>query len=303
LCAQVVSFFDLMTHDRTKIWAHQELARASLERVVKIADRHGIEILPVKGVLSARKYYDDVSERPMQDVDVRVTRSALARLRAIGPKEGLHIIHDSPAYENLVFDTGGMMVEIEAHLGPPGVCSIAIDELLVRASVQSATFGFSCLEPALHDHALLLVVNAFKDKLVDAMPWALRDLMRVVKQPGFDARAFADLARRGNVASLVWIVASFLVEHGTPDLRDDDATHAWKKVRDALSPPPRAAYSRWMLRTLLAAAHETPSFLERNAMRLGARASSDSIRGRAHALGVMARRGAERALGIGIELK
>lgn len=292
-----------MTQDRTKIWAQQELARASLERVVKIADRNGIEILPVKGVLSARKYYDDVSERPMQDVDVRVTRTSLARLRSLGPKEGLRIIHDSPAYENLVFDTGGMMVEVEANLGPPGVCAFTIDELLTRASVHNTTFGFSCLEPELHDHALLLVVNAFKDKLVDAMPWALRDLMRVVKQADFDATRFADLARRGKVASLVWIVASFLVEHGVRDLRDDEATQAWKKIRDALSPPPRAAYSRWMLRMLVAAAHETPSFIERNAMRLGARASSDSLRGRARALGVMARRGAERALDIGVELK
>jgi hypothetical protein len=289
-----------MTQDRAKTWVHQELARASLERVVHIASRYGIEILPVKGVLSARKYYDDVSERPMQDVDVRVTPSSLARLRSIGPHEGLRILHDSPAYENLVFDAGGMMVEVEAHLGPPGVCALTIEELLARATSNAKTFGFSCLEPELHDHALLLVVNAFKDKLVDAMPWALRDLMRVVKQADFDPKRFADRARRGQVASIVWIVASFLIEH---DLGDDDATHAWKKVRAAVSPPPRAAYSRWMLRTLIAAAHETPSFLERNAMRLGARASSDSIRGRAHALGVMARRGAERALGIGIELK
>ncbi len=289
-----------MTHDRAKIWAQQELARAALERIVNIGSRHGLEILPVKGVLSARKYYDDVSERPMQDVDVRVTRSALRRLRSLGPTEGLRLIHDSPAYENLVFDVGGMMVEAEAHLGPPGVCAIAIDELLTRASSHTKTFGFSCLEPELHDHALLLVVNAFKDKLVDAMPWALRDLMRVVIEKDFDARRFADLARRGEVASLVWIVASFLVEH---DLGDEAASHAWKKVRDSLSPPPRASYARWMLKTLLSATHETPSFLERNALRLAARASSDSIRGRAHALRVMARRGAERTLGIGIELK
>ncbi|MEO8878603.1 MAG: nucleotidyltransferase family protein, partial [Polyangiaceae bacterium] len=203
--------------EKVRVWSQQELARSALERVVAISERQGIEILPVKGVVSARRYYDDVSERPMQDVDVRVTQSALRHFRTLGPREGLKLIHNSPAYESLGFDVGGMLLEMEAHIGPPGVCTTTIDDLLRRAETHESTFGFRCLEPELHDHALLLVVNAFKDKLVDAMPWALADLARVVREPAFDAKLLAERARAGRVTSLVWVVASFLVARGASD--------------------------------------------------------------------------------------
>ncbi|MGH7326740.1 MAG: hypothetical protein ACREJX_00180, partial [Polyangiaceae bacterium] len=60
--------------ERARIWTIHELARTALEKISQIGDRYGIEILPVKGVLTARRLYEDVSERPMQDADVRVTR-------------------------------------------------------------------------------------------------------------------------------------------------------------------------------------------------------------------------------------
>lgn len=291
---------------RARIWSYQQLAAQALQKMVAIGERHGIAILPVKGVISARLYYDDVSERPMQDVDVRVTPTDLAELRRLAPREGLKVIHDSPAYENLVFDAGGIMVEVEAHLGPRGVCAITIEELFARAATRESTFGFRAIEPELHDHALVLVVNAFKDKLVDAMPWALRDLARVVKQPAFEIEHFADRARRGRVTSLVWVVASFLIAQASssPELPTGEANAVarWQEIR-AVMAPPRRRYAEWMLTTLLAAARNPPSFLDRNALRLGARAASDSRRGRALALAVMARRGAERALGIGLELE
>lgn len=298
--------------DHAKVWMTHELARSALESMVSIGDRHGIEILPVKGVVTARTLYADVVERPMQDVDVRVTRAGLRELRRLAQHDldrfGLRVLHDSRAYENIVFDMGGIMLEVEARVGPPGVCSITIDQMLTRATGSMKTFGFACLEPELHDHALVLAVNAFKDKMVEAAPWALRDLDLVVMQEGFSPARFAELARSGKTATLVWVVADYMLRRsnarGAADVALQKELEArWTAIRAALGDPPRAAYGRWMAGAFGAAGAKTPGFLERNALRVGARASSDSALGCGRALAGALWRTAETALGLGIELK
>ena len=283
--------------EKARIWALHGVAAEALRRATELGAKHGFEVVPVKGVLSARVYYADPSERPMQDVDVRVTPRALGLLRRIAPTEHLKIIHDAPAYGNLVFDFDGIMLEVEASVGPPGVCALAIETMIERASLQTATFGFECLEPELHDHALLLAVNAFKDKLADALPWALRDLELVVARPGFDAERFAKLARATNVATLVWIVAGWLAA------KRDDREGRWTNVQRAIGRPPRERYARAMLALMSRAAGKKAGFVERNALRVAVRAASDSWRGNAKALAVTAKRTAEITLGVGIELK
>ncbi|MGH7286026.1 MAG: hypothetical protein ACRELY_31280, partial [Polyangiaceae bacterium] len=218
----------------------------------------------------------------------------------LAPKEGLTIVHDSHAYENLVFDIGGFMLEVEAHIGPPGVCAIAIEDVLARATRHDSTFGFSCLEPDVHDHALVLAVNAFKDKLVDALPYALVDLDRIVRLPEFSPERFADLAKEGRVTTLVWIVAEWLASKSDALGLEKDR---WLEIEAALGPPPRESYARIMLRALESAAAKRASFLERNALRLGARASSDSLRSCARALRGAALHVAESTFGSGPQLK
>ena len=292
--------------ERARVWTKHELARTALEKMRQIGDRHGIEILPVKGVVTARRLYADVSERPMQDVDVRVTRRALRRLRGLAIEEGLTVLHDSRAYENLVFDIGGIMLEVEARVGPPGVCAISIHDMLARAAMRSDAFGFACLEPEVHDHALLLTVNAFKDKLVDALPWALRDLDRIVSLPEFSPKRFAALAKEGRVTTLAWIVAKWLQSLSEAEAREagaQPATSRWPEVLAALGDPPRATYAHAMLNALEASATHKASLMQKNALRIGARAASDSLRGRVRALGGAALHVAEQAFGRGPQLK
>ena len=292
--------------ERARVWTTHELARTALGKIKQIGDRHGIDVLPVKGVVTARRLYADVSERPMQDVDVRVTRRSLRRVRELASEEGLKVLHDSRAYENLVFDIGGFMLEVEAHVGPPGVCAITIEQMLARASLHDDAFGFPCLEPELHDHALLLAVNAFKDKLVDAMPYAVRDLDRIVRVPDFSPTRFAALAREGRVTTLVWIVASWLALHGEPASGERSAggdSDRWREILAALGEPPRKRYGHAMLEALDAAAGKHASFVQKNALRVGARAASDSLRGRVRALGSAALHVAESTFGRGPQLK
>ena len=54
-----------------------------------------------------------------------------------------------------------VLVEVETSVGPPGLCGLAVDTMIAHATRGAEGH----LEPELHEHALLLAVNVFKDKL------------------------------------------------------------------------------------------------------------------------------------------
>jgi hypothetical protein len=78
-------------------------------------------------------------------------------------------------------------------------------------------------------------VNVFKDKLVMTFDWALNDLARIVRAPGFSAAALAKRARETALATVAWVVADFMVERGA---------EPWAAVRAAFGRPPRPRYAR-----------------------------------------------------------
>ena len=92
------------------------------------------------------------------------------------------------------------------------------------------------MQPELHDHALHLCVNAFKDKLVDALPGAVRDLELLTGREGFSPEKLAALAKDLGAATILWLVATWIARtHGAP---------GWERVRDALGrSAPRPAYT------------------------------------------------------------
>jgi hypothetical protein len=117
----------------------------------------------------------------------------------------------------------------------------------------------------LHDHAVLPSINVFKDKLSRASLWGIEDARRIVEAEGFDLDRFVDLARRSSVASIVWIVADWMVRK--------KASEPWKQIRDKLGRdgPPRPLYA-WAFREL---AERAPTALP---TRLLARVGSDDPR-------------------------
>ncbi|WP_394838088.1 nucleotidyltransferase family protein [Pendulispora rubella] len=261
--------------ERAAIWSQHEHARRVLGRVLQVCEADGIRALPVKGVLTARWLYDDPSERRIQDVDLRVTPRDFARLQALGLRSGFRLLEVSRTSRNIVFDIDGMMVEFEAHIGPRGLCNLPIETILSRATVHEAPFGFSHLQPDMHDHALLLVVNVYKDKIVGAAQWALRDLELLPLRAGFDPEHLAALAAEHGVAALTWIVADWLAERGAP---------RWNEVRTRLADAPRRTYRR-AVRALM---HDddvlfkpAPHFM----LRILARAASDRREKQLEALG------------------
>jgi hypothetical protein len=250
-------------------------ARLALATVLDGCARSGIDVLPVKGVLTAHLFYRDPGERPIQDVDLRVRASDLAAVEQAGRRQGWRLLSRSWAYRTLSFDVLGFLVEFESHVGPPGLCGLRVDDMLRRAHRSSAPLGLAHLQPELHDHAVLLCVNAFKDKLIDAVPGAIHDLELLPSQAAFDPARFVRLVVESHVATIAWVVAHWLVE----------VRHAsgWTGLRERLGHVlPRGRYARLFSRTIRRRAPP------RQALRVLARAGSDLFGRQIGALCVMA---------------
>lgn len=247
------------------------MAERVFSEFAEVAGRRGLPFLPVKGVVTARWLYDDVADRPLSDVDIRVRPSDLDAFEAAGREAGWVLVRRSDAYASLVFALGGMSVDIESSVGPPGLSGLAVDAMLSRSTRTRALFGFEHALPEIHDHALLLVVNAFKDKIVHAGPGALTDLARIVARRDFDPGTFVDLAERTSNVTEAFLVASWMSEKRGYD--------HWRRLRDVLEPKLKRPVYVALVRRLIDADDPFPG-----ALRVLARWGADDFRLRARAV-------------------
>lgn len=231
-------------------------------------------LLPVKGIVTARTLYRDPAERALSDIDVRVSDVAtLHELIAFAKAAGYAVSHHLPAYRTAVLEMNGVDVDVECTVGAPGLCALSVANMLERARIDDALFGFPCAIPELHDHALLLVVNLFKDKITLAHPWQVEDVVRIASAPGFDPARFVARAEEARSLAMACLVAEWLAP------RSD----GWRAVREVMGPrAPRLGYVR-VLRWLFANAPESM------ATRVLARVASDDRRMRVEALTTAAR--------------
>jgi hypothetical protein len=258
--------------DRAATWAKHEYAAEAFRRVVGVARAGSVDVLPVKGVVLAHTLYEQVEERPMVDVDFRVRRRDMKRLASVLENAGWPVRVTSRQLGTMEIHASRTLVEFESSIGPPGVCAVGVEEMMARATTR-ATLGVEHLEPEVHDHALLLCVNAFKDKLVLAAPWVREDLYRIALTPEFDAREFLVRVAEADVGTLVWIVADWLSAGSRETV--------WTEVRNRLGGARRRSYATLYMRLVRRAPESV-------AMGLVARAASDSrtLRLKAIALGV-----------------
>jgi hypothetical protein len=222
--------------DPRAVWARYAAARAALVRVAGAFERDGIDVLAVKGVVTAGWLYADGSERPLGDVDIRIRPRDFGRAVRVAKRARWPFDRCVWTYRNLLVRVDGCSVDIECQVGAPFMCSVTIDAMFRRARRDPT--GFWVPEP--HDHAVLLTINVFKDKVAHAMPWAVEDLRRVVTKPEFDARLFVTRLGEAGVRGSAWIVADWLVAR--------TADPNWRTIRDLLGgdAPPRAPYARLM---------------------------------------------------------
>jgi hypothetical protein len=220
-------------------WLRHKAAPVLLRSVSEALAAAGITVLPVKGILTAHLLYDDVASRPLLDIDLRLRRSDFQPAMAVARRLRWNPQLTSPVLWTAILKVDGFEVDIEATLGPPGLCGLRVEDVLARASRHTGPFGFPHLQPAFEDHALILVLNAFKDGL-KPQPWATEDLRRIVRHPRFDGAALVERAREGRVESALWIVSDWLAER--------EGALDWRAVRERVGHRPpsrrvRAAYS------------------------------------------------------------
>lgn len=243
-----------------------------LRELVEILGVRGV--LPVKGIVTARTLYRDTAERALSDIDVRVTSPReLALLIEVARARGYRLKSELKAYRTAVIEMLGVDVDIECDVGPPGVCAIDVATMLARAPVRDDVFGFACAIPELHDHALLLAINVFKDKIVLAHPWQVEDARRVVEAEGFDPARLVEVAREARCVGLVCVVA----DHLAP------SSAGWRDVRAIIGQrPPRRAWIRALGWLMANAPKSIPA-------RVGARLASDDLAMRLTAIATAAR--------------
>src|SRR5581483_5943557 len=131
-----------------------------------------------KGIVTSSLLYTDIAERPMLDADVRVRPRDLEGALIAAKRAGADIVARYRAYGSAMLMFDGMQVDIETGVGPPGLCDLSVDRMFSHAE-RSHVLGFDHLIPELHDHALLLYVNVFKDKIPLAQPASLEDVRRI----------------------------------------------------------------------------------------------------------------------------
>lgn len=181
-----------------------------------------IDALVVKGAATASLLYADPSERPIRDIDLRVRPEDVARVYRLGLARGWALHARWRVYGNVVFVVRGLQVDFEGHLGAPGLCGLPVADVIARASPTK----LGLLVPHVVDHALVLVINAFKDKIVYAPRWSLSDLERIVRAPTFDRDAFLRRVEGAKAGTMTWFVADWLARE-----RNDAV---WSSIRDAL---------------------------------------------------------------------
>ena len=251
-----------------------------------MADAHAIPLLAVKGVVTGRTLYRDAAERIVTDVDVRVRPRDLKAYAAAGREAGWKHLNYSRAYRNVIFEIDDWMLDVETSIGPPGLCALGIDEIIARATVETTLFGFACRVPEVHDHALLLCVNVFKDKLAHAEARALRDVELVARSPEFRPKVMVERAERAQLRTMVWIVADWMDR--TRGVR------SWGVVRDGIGARcPRPAYAA-LFQRMMAGDQKALG------LRVLARLAHDGWRGKLESVGrmgwwVMERRAVHRA--------
>lgn len=222
----------------------------------------GIPTLPVKGIVIASTLYDDPIQRPMLDVDVLVRpRDFHAALRIANSQEW-PVVRDSRALGGAALVVNKVSVDLACTIGPPGLSALGVAGLLNRASRIEGRLGFPHWSIELHDHALLVAVDLFKDKLV-AKPRTAEDFLRIGSDRDFRPAELVCRAKDARLLTALYIVTTWVTQHAP--------SHAWKEVRRELEMQEISWRYVRLFETLMAS-----RVAERSALAVLARAGSDA---------------------------
>ncbi len=231
-------------------WVRHQVALAALAEVAGVLERARIPVLTVKGIVLAYVLHDDVADRPLSDVDLRVLPRDLVRVvRAM--KESAFPAHwPSKQLGAVSFDVRGVLVEFEVSVGPPGLCALPIARMLERSRERVLARTVRVREPEIHDHAVLMIINAFKDKMIHCPEWSLGDLDTIVSRA--DSATLVARIDEARVRTIAWIAADWMAR--------ERRSEPLRALRERLGTrPPRRLYARAMARWMTSASFLAPA--------------------------------------------
>jgi hypothetical protein len=213
-------------------------AARALRATIEVASKAAVELVAVKGAVTSFLLYDDVSERPLGDVDVRIRPTDRVALRDAARAAGFHVLADGGPYDNLTLAFGDIAVDVECHVGAPYMTALTVDDLLRTAVTVRHPLGFAVRVPDTAHHAFVLAVNCFKDKLADITPWAREDTRRIVLAPDFSVNRLTQVAHDARAHTLLYLVA----EHFSGRAPTEPSSVVWNELRNALEKDARRGY-------------------------------------------------------------
>ncbi|HVR64736.1 MAG TPA: nucleotidyltransferase family protein, partial [Polyangia bacterium] len=192
------------------------LAVSALRQVVELSSAAHIVVAPVKGVVLARWIYEALDQRPYQDLDLLVGRSALLPLIRAVKSRGWPIRHVSVEMGELEFEVDRLVVEVHAEFGRRDLTRLSNDEVIARARPDRETFTFDVPRIDDVDHLLLLVANVTKKAYTYANPHQPADLERLLArlEPRWDA-LISGAQAAGFTTGLHSVAAWMADEHGS----------------------------------------------------------------------------------------
>ncbi len=222
-------------------WARHQIALAALAEVLGVLERARIPVLAVKGIVLAYVLHDDVADRPMSDVDLRIRPRDFLRLVSAMRDSGHAPEWGSRQLGAVSFSVRGVLVEFEVSVGPPGICALGVAPMLRRSRERLLGGSVRVREPEIHDHAVLMIINAFKDKMIECPAWSLGDLDAIVAR--VDVSALCARIGEARARTIAWIAADWMAR--------ERRSESCRRLRDRLGArPPRRLYGwamrRWM---------------------------------------------------------
>ena len=219
-------------------WVAQMAAARALRAIIDVASKAAVELVAVKGAVTSFLLYDDVSERPLGDVDVRIRPTDRVVLRNAALTKGFQVLEDGGPYDKLTLAFGDIAVDVECHVGAPYMTAMTVDDLLRAAVTVRHPQGFAVRVPDTAHHAFVLAVNCFKDKLADVTPWAREDTKRIVLVSDFSVERLVKVAREARAHTLLYLVAEHFAGRGPLD----PSSVVWKEVCGTLEKGTRRGY-------------------------------------------------------------
>lgn len=211
--------------EQRRRWVTQMLAARMVARVATALSPDA-RVMPVKGALVSRRFYDDPAERPMSDCDLVLVgmraRDAARRLVSMGWRVA-DWSNDPDVVDVAHPSLPGIHADLHSRPLPVGYGAVTASWLAEGSVEDQRLFGVAVLIP--DDRRLLvhLLGNILRDHVVNARAHTPEDVARVLARSPHDVASFAATIRDARLrvgcwSALGW-VASRVAEPRVGELR------------------------------------------------------------------------------------